>query len=162
MKQNCILTFLLILFTGCSYYSLSGSLPGHIKTCAVPLFENETVEVDIVENITAEVIDAVIRDGNMEVVGEFQSDAIVNGTIVDVIDMPDTYSKDEEAKQFKISIYANVQFFDRKKNQVIWEENNMLGWANYDAGDISAREEGIQEALEMLAKEIIDKTVSGW
>ena len=70
--------------------------------------------------------------------------------------------KDEKAKQFKISIYANVQFFDRKKNQVIWEENNIEGWANYDAGDISAREEGIQEALEMLAKEIIDKTVSGW
>lgn len=168
MKRNIIPPFLIfiviliILCAGCSYYSLSGSLPGHIKTCAVPLFENETVEVDIVENITNEVIDAIISDGNMKVVGEFQSDAIVKGIIVDVVEMPATYSKDEEAKQFKISIYADVQFFDSKKNEVIWEENNMEGWANYDAEDMAAREDGIQEALEMLAKEIIDKTVSGW
>ena len=151
-----------VMCAGCSYYSLSGSLPPHIKTCAVPLFENETVEVDIVENITAEVIDAIISDGNMDVVSEFSADAIVNGTIVDIIEMPATYSKEEEAEQFKITVYANVQFFDRKKNEVIWEEQNMEGWANFNAGDISAREAGIREALEMLAKEIIDKTVSGW
>ena len=157
-----VAVFSIMFAAGCSYYSMSGSLPGHIKTCAVPLFDNETVEVDIVENITTEVIDAIISDGNMDVVGEFKSDAIVNGTIVDVVEMPATYSKDEEAKQFKITVYADVQFFDRKKNEVIWEESNMEGWANYDAGDMSAREDGIQEALEMLAKEIIDKTVSGW
>lgn len=150
------------VLAGCSYYSLSGSLPPHINTCAVPLFENETVEVNIVENITAEVIDAIISDGNMDVVSEFNADAIVNGTIVDVVEMPATYSKEEEAEQFRITVYANVQFFDRKRNEVIWEEQNMEGWANFAAGDISAREDGLQEALEMLAKEIIDKTVSGW
>ena len=44
----------------------------------------------------------------------------------------------------------------------IWEETNIEGWANYDATDLSGRDDGIEEALEMLAKEIIDKTVSGW
>ena len=162
MERKIIVTLFILFCTGCSYYSVSGALPGHIKSCAVPLFENETVEVDIVENITAEVIDAIINDGNMKVVGEFQSDAVVRGTIVDIIDGPATYSKDEKAELFRISVYADVQFFDQKKNQVIWEEKRIEGWANYDAADPSAREEGIEEALEMLAKEIIDKTVSGW
>ena len=162
MERKTIVTLFILFCAGCSYYSVSGALPGHIKSCAVPLFENETVEVDIVEDITAEVIDAVINDGNMKVVGEFQSDAVVRGTIVDIIDGPATYSKDEKAELFRISVYADVQFFDQKKNRVIWEEKNIEGWANYDAADPSAREEGIAEALEMLAKEIIDKTVSGW
>ena len=151
-----------VLLAGCGYYSVSGSLPSHIKTVAVPIFENETIEVDIVEGITEEVVDAIIRDGNMKVVSEFQADALVDGTIVDVIEEADTFSKEEEADQFKIRVFADVRFFDRKKNAVIWEEKRMEGWARFNASDSSSRVDGIEEALEMLAKEIIDKTVSGW
>jgi hypothetical protein len=161
MKQITIL-LILMLSAGCGIYSVSGSMPAHIKTVAVPLFENETVEVDMEGAITSQVIDAIIRDGNMKVVSEFQADALVDGTIVDVIDEAGTFTKDEKAEQFKIRIFASVSFFDRKKNSVIWEEKHMEGWAMYDAKDPSSREQGIKEALEMLAKEIIDKTVSGW
>ena len=47
------LLFLSLVATaaGCGYYSFSGSLPGHIKTAAVPLFENETTEPQIVEEL---------------------------------------------------------------------------------------------------------------
>ena len=162
MKHTVTITLLIAFVAGCGYYSVSSSLPGHIKTCAVPLFENETVEVNIVENITAEVVDAIIKDGNMDVIGEFQADAVVNGTIVDVVEEADTYSSEEEAEQFRIRVFANVTFFDSKKNRDIWSEENMEGWARYNAADPSSRDDALQEALEMLAKEIIDKTVSGW
>ena len=161
-KRKCSVLLLFLFCTGCSYYSVSGALPSHIKTCAVPYFENETIEVNIVEQISNEIRDAIIDDGNMKVVSEFQADAIVSGTIVDIMDSEDTYSKDEAAEKFRITVYANVTFFDRKKNLEIWSEKNMEGWAVYDASNTAAREEAILEALEMLAKEIIDKTVSGW
>lgn len=157
------LTFLILLLcAGCSYYSVSGSLPAHIKTCAVPLFENETVETGIVEDLTEEVTNAIIRDGTMDVVGEFQADAVVRGTIVDVIDEAEAYSRETSAEQFRIRIYADVSFYDRRKSSVIWEQPRMEGEATYDAGDLAARSDAISEALEMLAREIIDKTVSGW
>ena len=162
MSRKFIIIALFLFVAGCSYYSVSGALPAHIKTAAVPLFENETVEVGIVEEITAEVINAIIKDGNMKVVGEFQADAIVNGTIVDVIEEADIYSKKEEAEQFRIRIFADVTFFDRKKNNIIWEGKRIEGWALFDATDPDSREDGIKEALEMLAKEIIDKTLAGW
>lgn len=162
MSRKFIIMVFLLLGAGCSYYSMSSALPAHIKTAAVPLFENETVEVDIVEYITAEVIDAFIKDGNLNVVGELQADAIVNGTIVDIIEEADIYSKEEEAEQFKIRIFADVTFFDHKKNNIIWEGKRMEGWALFDSADPDSREESIKEALEMLAKEIIDKTVTGW
>ena len=162
MIRKFIIIVFLLLGAGCSYYSVSGALPAHIKTAAVPLFENETVEVGIVEEITAEVINAIIKDGNMKVVGEFQADAIVNGTIVDVIEEADIYSKKEEAEQFRIRIFADITFFDRKKNNIIWEGKRVEGWALFDSADPDSREECIKEALEMLAKEIIDKTLAGW
>lgn len=168
--KNALLYIFVIFMTaaGCSYYSFSGALPGHIKTAAVPLFENETVETGIVEDLTDAIESAIIRDGSMKLAGEFQADAVVRGTIIDVIDEADTFSKSEQADQFKIRILADVEFYDRVKNNVIWEENRMEGWARYDAGGGSSgsepvsRDDAIQEALSMLAKEIIDNTVAGW
>jgi len=168
MRVRNVISLMLFLLIGCGYYSVSSSLPGHIKTAAVPLFENETTEVGLVESVTDVIEDAIRANGAMKVVGEFQADAVVNGTIIDVIDEADVYSKDEVADQFRIRILAHVSFFDKVKNRVMWEEERMEGWARYDAlgssvgeGSVS-REEGIEKALEMLAKEVIDKTVAGW
>jgi len=160
--RRLVLTLLFLLVAGCGYYSVSGSLPGHIKTCAVPLFENETVEPGIVEEITDVVIDAIIQDGTMKVVGEFQADAVVRGTIIDVVDEAEAYSDRTDAEQFRLRIYANVQFFDRRQNRSIWEEKRLEGEAAYDPTDLSSRDAAINEALEMLARDIINRTVSGW
>ena len=168
MYRICLKLIATCLAAGCSYYSVSGSLPGHIKTAAVPLFENETTEVGLVESLTDALEEAIISNGSMIIAGEFQADAVVNGSIVDVIDEADVYSKDEVGEQFIIRIFANVTFYDRIKNRIIWEGNNVEGWARYDASGSSAgestveREEAKNEALDMLAKEIIDETVTGW
>ena len=166
MQNTRLFSILLLLFMGCSYYSVSGSLPGHIKTAAVPLFENQTTETGIVEDLTDAVEKAIISNGSMKIIGEFQADAVIDGTIVDVIDEADSYSKDEVAREFKIRIIAHVIFYDRVKNRAIWEEKNLEGWARYSSsassGDGETRAEGINKAIDMLAKEIIDKTVTGW
>ena len=168
--NNRLLWILCMLFIspGCIYYSVSGSLPGHIKTAAVPIFENKTVEPGIVEDLADAIQDAVISDGNMTITGEFQADALVQGTITDVIEEADVFSSSEKADQFKIRIFADVQFYDRVKNKVVWEEKRMEGWARYsasgaaDSESSATREEAIIEALIMLAYLIIDKTVAGW
>jgi len=149
-------------FLECGYYSVSGSLPGHIKKAAVPLFENETVETGIVEEVTEAVTDAIIRNGSMQIVRESQADAVVNGTIVNVRDEADTYSSSEKAKQFRLRIIADIQFYDRVKNRVIYEEKGIEGWARYDASNASAREDAKSDASKMLANQIIDKIVAGW
>lgn len=160
------LASILVASGGCGYYSVSGALPGYIKTAAVPLFANETVEAGIVEQVTDAVTDAVIRNGSMRVVGESRADAVVNGTIINVRDEADTYSSDAggagSASQFRLRILADVQFLDRVKNKVIWEGKGVEGWARYDASSPSAREEAKEEASRMLANEIIDKIIAGW
>ena len=168
MRRANIITYVLFMCIGCGYYSVSGLLPGHIKTAAVPLFENKTVEPGIVEDLTDAIQDAIISDGNMKITGEFQADALVQGTIVDVIEEADTFSSKEQAEQFKIRIFADVQFYDRVKNRVVWEEKRMEGWARYGASGSAgsessvSREDAINDALKMLANLIIDKTVAGW
>ncbi|MFC1606640.1 LPS assembly lipoprotein LptE [Candidatus Latescibacterota bacterium] len=155
------------LIQGCSYYSFSGSLPSHIKTSAVPLFENKTVEPGLVEDLTDIIEAAILSDGNMKITAEAQADALVLGTITDFIDEADSFSRDEQAKQFKVYIYAEVKFLDVAKNEPLWEESRMEGWGLYDApgaagGEGKSRDDAIEEALSKLAKDIIDNTVAGW
>jgi hypothetical protein len=66
------------------------------------------------------------------------------------------------AKQFRIRIFANVEFYDKVKNRNIWEEKNLEGWARYDASSPAARDDAKREAAKMLADQIIDKTLAGW
>ena len=40
------------MFNCCAFYSMSGSIPPHIKSISIPLIENETAEFGIAEEIT--------------------------------------------------------------------------------------------------------------
>ena len=44
--------FFLVIACSCGFYSLSGSLPPHIRTISIPMVENETAEFGIAENIS--------------------------------------------------------------------------------------------------------------
>ena len=45
-------TMIVFLFNCCAFYSMSGSIPPHIKSISIPLIENETAEFGIAEEIT--------------------------------------------------------------------------------------------------------------
>jgi len=152
------------LLVGCSYYSTSGSLPAHLKTVAVPLFENETMEYGISELATDAVIDQLIQDNVLKVVDQGRADSLLQGRIVRAEDEPFTYTDQEEAREYRFRIVAEISYYDVKRNRTLWEET-LEGWGTYDASseaDSDAREAGKADASRMLAKEILDLTTSGW
>ena len=56
MSQKVLTIYLIMiiafLFNCCAFYSMSGSIPPHIKSISIPLIENETAEFAIAERIT--------------------------------------------------------------------------------------------------------------
>ena len=158
-----------ILFwaVSCSYYSFSGSLPAHIKTVAVPLFGNEEQRVliyGIEEALTDAVIDDFAKNGNLKVVDRTRADSMVSGQIVEIREEPFTYTADERADQWKVRIFVEVAYEDVRKKETRWEEKALEGWGMYEVvtGDPSERQKGIDVAIQMLAEEIVDRTVAGW
>lgn len=161
-----VLAFVLLspLLTGCSYYSTSGSLPAHLKTVAVPLFENDSLEYGISELVTDALIEELVRDNVLKVVDEERADSLLRGRIVRAHDEPFTYTAEEEAREYRFRILSEVSYYDVKRSRMIWEET-LEGWGTYDAsaeGDSEARDRGKEDASQMLAKEILDRTTSGW
>ena len=158
-------TLLLLLagwtLTGCGIYSFSGStLPSHIKTVGVPLFVDQTSEFGIDRQITDGLITAITQDNTLKIAAPRQADALLQGTILRVTDTADNYNQAETASDFRITIEVKIVFEDVKKRQTLWEER-WSQWGRYDNQE-TTREDGIAQAVEKLAAEVLNRTVSGW
>jgi len=75
-------------------------LPEEIKTIAINIFENKSVEPNIESSITKGVVDKFIEDGRLEVVPESQADMVITGAI-------ETYTKEATTfdSSFEVSSY---------------------------------------------------------
>lgn len=150
--------FFLIFSSECGIYSFSGSsLPSHIKTVAVPLFEDSTSEFGIDQEITDGLIEVVTQDNTLKIATPRGADSLIRGKITQVQDRAGQYDEQENASDFRIYITVSVSFEDVKKRKVLWEET----WTHWGAYT-SDRQEGIEEAIDKIAQDILNRTVSGW
>ncbi len=148
-------------------YGLSSKLNPHIKTVAVPLFENVTLEKGIEEMVTDELIDVLQENRQLTITGERSADSVILGKIIEYKQTPYSYDANEEVQEYKVEIIVRVEYDDRKKRKTLWKEERMLGWGTYfvieTAGQEVEEESDAQlRAAQMLAEDIKTKTVEGW
>jgi hypothetical protein len=152
---------LLFFVSGCGVYSFSGSGLSGIKTIAVPLFDNQTDQYGIREDLTTDIANRFVQDNTLKVVNEKISDSILHGTITKYTREAYTYDENENIKEYIVRIWVNASFEEKKNNKVIWKEDNVQGWGIYSAQD-ETEDMGRQRALDKLAEDIVNKTVKGW
>lgn len=152
---------IMTLCTACGIYSFSGStLPPHLKTIGIPLLEDQTTEFGIDQALTDVLIDAFIDDNSLKIDEPRSADAILTGTITRVEDRTGQYSASEVASDFRVSITVKVKLEDMRKRQVMFEAS-ISQYGTYDGSEVT-REEGIDEALEKIATDILNRALSDW
>ena len=160
MKKLFVIIYL--IFCSCGYYSFSGSnLPAHLKTIAIPTFDDRTSEYGVREALTDALIEKFTDENSLKIENVRNADSILEGTILRINDQAGAYSADEEVKDIKISITVEVKFRDLKKREIIWEET-ITQMGNYDPADADGREAGIEAAIKILVTDILNKTTAGW
>lgn len=160
LKTIPLLSLLAVL--SCSPYSFSGSsVPGHIKTIAIPLLENNTAEFGLTEQVTDALLDDFIKENILQIVDQKDSDSVMRGTILKVSDVPYTFDENEEVQEFRVTISAKIIWYD-KLNQINLFEGNIKGWGVYAASTPEDRIEGLDDAVERLVTEVLNQTLSGW
>lgn len=147
----------------CAHYSFSPGSASHIKTIAIPLFEDRTAEFGIREQMTEALVQEFTRDNTLRIVEGHAADSVLEGVIVSVTDRAGPYDKQEMVQELKVYITVDVRYFDARKNQEVWKDR-LTQWGAYDpnSGGASARQEGINEAIRKLVTEILNRTVSSW
>ncbi|MCX5799824.1 MAG: LptE family protein [Candidatus Eisenbacteria bacterium] len=148
-------------------YTASANLPGHIKTVAIPLFKNETLEYGIEEEITKAVIEKFVSDNRLRVVGEKEASSLLLGTVRSYKNSVFSYSSGEVAQEYEVTIRVSVEFQDVSKGKIIWKDDSLTSSARYFAVDMAGQkaqteQEGRAPAIEFLGKDILTRTVEGW
>jgi hypothetical protein len=146
---------------GCGY-SLTTRLPSHIKTVAVPPFQNETLEYGLEEEITQAIIDKFTVDNNLRVVMEERADSVVYGVIKAYKRRVAGFTAEEIATEYEVAIMMDITVRDRVKSKDLWEEAGMTRTTNYFVDQVESEREGRQPAILQIAADVVSRTVQGW
>ncbi len=163
-RINVTIFFIIACFLlSCGLYSFSGSsLPANLETIAVPLFEDQTSEFQIKEKLTDAVITEITRDNSLKIADVNSADLIVYGKIITISDQAYTYDENEQVESYRVYITVDIEVKDVKKVTNMWKER-LRQWGEYSIDPaVDARQDGIQIALDKIAEDILNKTVSGW
>ena len=132
------ITILNIVFCSCGFYSLSGSLPSHIKSIAIPLVNNQTAEFSLSEQMTERIVDEFNEAGLLRIVDENIANSILRASISKVTDEPYTYNKQESVTEYRYTIYVKIEWFD-VLNEVNLFQKTYSGFGAYGiSGDIAS------------------------
>lgn len=150
-----------IILSGC--YSFTGaSVPPHLKTVAIPLFEDVSGfgEAGLREKFTQKVIELFQSDNNLEIGERLTSDSIIEGSIVQIIDAPQVISGNDIVRTRKVTMIVRATFTDMKLRKKVWEKD-FTNWGEYIQGE-QTRDIALDVALNRVAEDILLETVSGW
>jgi hypothetical protein len=148
-----------LLGISCGVYTFSPSALGGIKSIAIPLFENQTLEGGIAEKLTDALAEGFVADNTLRVVPEGRSDSILRGAVVSYNRSAYTYDESEAVSEYIVNIDVEVSFMESKSGKVIWEDR-LSNWGTYDTAEIE--EIGQDGAIVKLVEDILNRTVKGW
>lgn len=151
-----------ILFLSCGFYSFSGSsIPSHMKTIEVPLFENSALVQGVAEEITDAITVAMARE-KLKIVPR-DGDAIISGTVATYHHSASDYSGDRDdltVKTYSVKITCKVVFKDQVDEKDLYN-GTLVGIGNYNF-DTENEEIGRKRAVTDIAEKIMINSLQGW
>lgn len=153
---------LALALAGC--YTVKSSVPGHIKTIAVPVFRNESLQSGVDDEVTRAVIDRFQRNNALQIAEPAAANAILEGTIKNYENRVFRFDEREQAQEYVVTLTADVVVRDLVKNRELWTQEGIRTSATYAVSGASERSEAEarQEAVEQLAEILLSRTVEGW
>jgi hypothetical protein len=166
------------LFTGGCGYTTRSMISSQFHTIYVAPFENK---IDITQevysankyrvyrplletDITRTVVNKFLFDGNLKPAPEDSADLILKGELVEFRRDPLRYNDNDEVTEYRLNLVVNVSLLDRKESRLIWEEKGFTGNTTYftTGQDAKTEDTAINDALDDLARRIVERTVEQW
>jgi len=174
--KRLITVCLVLLIAGCGY-STRSLISARYKTIHVMPFKNkvdygtETVRnlyIPLLEvDVTNEVIDRFLFDGNLRIAKKDKADVILQGELVNFERQALRYVEDDTdtVREYRINIIVNLKLYEPGIEELpIWEEANFVGDATYFVSGTLAKteSEAIDDALKDTARRVVERVIEDW
>ena len=150
---------------GCGYYGTTSRTAKNIKSVYVPFFTNETTEPGLDISVTENIINDLIDDNTLKVVGEEDADAILEGRVVRFVNRPFSFDIDLNAQEYRVIIHVKVSLLRRGGGEPIWKNKSITGESFYFVEPIEGEntfEDARQQATHIITERILGLTVQDW
>jgi outer membrane lipopolysaccharide assembly protein LptE/RlpB len=175
MKQTIRATTLLLSlllvsgFTECYKPVTKTQLPPHIKTVAVPAFQNNALRFKIEHRFTEAVMKELIRRGHgLRVQSEREgADAVIDG-VVKSFNFSGVLLDDKgRARIFEVTITAAVTVRDQHENRVLYDNQNFVfrgefEFANDPRNFFNEEDPAVMRMSRSFAESIVSTLVNGF
>jgi outer membrane lipopolysaccharide assembly protein LptE/RlpB len=154
------------LAPGCGY-TVRSALPSHLKSIAIPVFANNTVEFGIADDVTQALVTGFLNDRHLKIVQERDADSILRGSVIAYKNQVFGYTTTERATEYEIVLTVQIAFRDVERNRDLWKEDALTVRTTYNVvavGGAPARTEadGRREVVQKLSDLVVSRTVQGW
>lgn len=157
----------LVLLPACGY-QLAGTgtakLPPHLKTIAIPIFDNVSQEPVINRNLTERVRQSFLRDGRLQLVNDAtQADLVLNGTLTNYSIRAVSFNAFDVANEYWVYIDLDVVVKDRVRNETYLKQTLRTRWdyrADVDVVNAEvARQAAFLQAFRLLGNRLVSLVI---
>jgi hypothetical protein len=155
---------------GCGYKPVTKSgLPTHIKTVAVPPFQNQALRYKIESRFTESVMREILRRGKgLRVQSETKgADAVVDGTIKSFAFYGVLLDTRGRARIFEVTITAAVTVRDQVTNRVLYDNQDYVYRGEFEFTDdprsfFNEEDPAVQRLARSFAESLVSTLVNGF
>jgi len=169
-----ILLFYSLALTGCGYTVSGSTLPKSLKTVYVKEFVNKIdfatetrrrLYLPLLErDVRSAVVDRYLFDGNLRIGAEESADLILSGELLEYDRDALRYTDNDEVQEYRVQVIVSIKLFNTQTKEYMWEESSFAGEADYFVSGTSAgtEEATVKEAINDLARRIVERTIEDW
>jgi hypothetical protein len=124
-------------FSSSCGYALAGRgsfLPDYIKSIGIPTFGNRTTVFNLETMLTQKVRAEFIGRGKYQILPQQAGvDAVLIGEVTSVSIVPSSFTAEQIATRYALTMSVRIEFRDLRDNKVLWENPSLLLRQEYEA-----------------------------
>ena len=139
----------------------ASQLPPHLRTIAIPVFENNSPEPTIQRPFTETLRRAFMTDGRLRLINNKSgADLVVTGTLTNYWIRAVSFNSLDVAVEYWVYLEANVLVKDQVKNQTYLQQTLKTRWEYLADDSVTTSEAARQEALVQTYRVLSQRLVS--
>ena len=155
----------LLTLSACTYSFTGTNLPSHVKTLAIPSFQNQSDLPGIEQEVTSALTSRFIEDGRLKIASSGAADARLDGEVVRYENKVNTYSGSDDPIDYVVIVTLSMVLRDQVKNRELWKDEALTATSVWDPAATSGltnEEDARAEAIEKLTSDVITQTLEQW
>ncbi len=149
-----------LFFPGCGYrfQGAATNLPPNVRTLAIPIFANRTLQTGIETEFTRALVARFTSAKRLALAEKGSADALLTGTVKSFDNYPVAVSTGiQAATQYRATVGVEITFLRQQDGKVLWK-GAVSDWRIYSVdASLAATENNKQEAIRQISALLADK-----